>query len=172
MDPTTSGTDGVAGGLAACSSATQARARHEHIRDMADFWAEAVEVASVFPQERASERVQQHAAENFVPRLSGRVPEIIIVSDAVEGTFVDLDGEQIVDMPVPQIAAKIPEVVETIPQEHISDDLPMPQVVKENLEVIKVSQERRGCASIVRIDRQVGEVGCTGTSAAAERQEC
>ena len=50
--------------------------------------------------------------------------------------------EQIVDMPVPQIAVKIPEVVETIRQEHTSDDLPVPQVVKENLEVIKVPQER------------------------------
>ena len=47
--------------------------------------------------------------------------------------------EQIVDVPVPQIVAKIPEVVETILQEHISNDLPVPQVVKENLEVIKVS---------------------------------
>ena len=33
-------------------------------------------------------------------------------------------------MPVPQIAAKIPEVVETFPQEHISDDLPVPQVME------------------------------------------
>ena len=75
------------------------------------------------------------------------MPKIITVSDAVRGTKVDLDGkglrvEQIVDMPMPQIAAKIPEVVETIPQEHMSDDLPVPQVVKENLEVIKVPQER------------------------------
>ena len=69
------------------------------------------------------------------------MPYIIFVSDAVEGTFVDLDGEG-VGMPLPQIAAKIPEVVETIPQEHISDDLPVPQVVKENFEVIKVPQER------------------------------
>ena len=63
------------------------------------------------------------------------VPKITIVSDAVRGTKGDLDGkglqvkheridEQIVDMPVPQIAAKIPEVVETVPQEHVSDDLP------------------------------------------------
>ena len=58
-----------------------------------------------------------------------------------EGTFVDLVGEG-VDKPVPQIAAKIPEVVETILQEHISDDFPVPQVVKENLEVIKIPQER------------------------------
>ena len=41
------------------------------------------------------------------------VLEVIIVSDAVEGTFVDLDGEQVVDMPVPQ----------PIHQKHISDDL-------------------------------------------------
>ena len=46
--------------------------------------------------------------------------------------------EWVVGVPVPQIAAKILEMVETIPQEHISDDLPVPQVVKENLEVIKV----------------------------------
>lgn len=45
------------------------QARHEHIRDMADFWTEAVEVASVIPQERVSERVQQHAAEKGVPRF-------------------------------------------------------------------------------------------------------
>ena len=56
--------------------------------------------------------------------------EIITVSDAVEGTFVDLDGEGIV-VPVPQIAAKIPEVVETLPQEHVSDDLLVPQVVSD-----------------------------------------
>ena len=61
--------------------------------------------------------------------------------DAVGGTFADLVGAG-VDLSVPQIAAKITEVVGTIPQEHISDDLPVPQVVKENLEVIKVPQER------------------------------
>ena len=44
-------------------------------------------------------------------------------------------------MPAPQIAAKIPEVVETILQKY---DLLVPQVVKENLEVIKVPQEREG----------------------------
>ena len=86
------------------------------------------------------------------PEGKAEVPKIIVASDAVRGTKVDLDGkglqvkherdEQITDMPVPQIAAKIPEVVETIPQEHISDDLPVPQVVWENLEVIKVAQER------------------------------
>ena len=54
----------------------------------------------------------------------------------------ELIDEQIVDMPVPQISAKIPEVVETIPKEDISDDLPVQQVVKENLEVINVPQER------------------------------
>ena len=83
--------------------------------------------------------------------------------------------ERNVDVPVPQIAAKIPEVVETIPQEHISDDLPEPQVVKENLEVIKVSQERvqqrsKRCASIARRDRRVGEVGLTGTRATRDRR--
>ena len=45
------------------------QARHEHIRDMADFWTEAVEVANVIPQERASEREQQHAAEKGAPRF-------------------------------------------------------------------------------------------------------
>ena len=45
----------------------------------------------------------------------------------------------------------------------------MPQVVKENLEVIKVPQER-GCAPCARRDRRVGEVGLTGTSAAADRR--
>ena len=111
---------------------------------MADF-----EVASAFPQGRPSERVQQHAGGKGVPRFreetvvgvrsgEAEVPEIIIVSDAVEGIFVDLDGEGVV-LPAPQIAAKILEVVA---QEHISDDLPVPQVVKENLEVIKVQQER------------------------------
>ena len=73
-------------------------------------------MASVFPQERASERVQQHAARKGVPRFreetvvgvrsgEAKVPEIIIVSDAVKGTFVELDGEG-VGLPVPQIAAK------------------------------------------------------------------
>ena len=82
------------------------------------------------------------------PEGEAEVPKIIIVSCAVRGTKVDLDGkglqvdEQIVNVPVPQIAVKIPEVVETIRQEHTSDDLPVPQVVKENLEVIKVPQER------------------------------
>ena len=90
------------------------------------------------------------------------MPEIIIVSDAVEGTFVDVDGEG-VDGPVPQIAAKILELVETISQEHVSDDLPLPQVVKEDLEVIKVPQKARG-------DRRVGEVGLTRTSATASRR--
>ena len=91
----------------------------------------------------------------------GEVQEIIIVSDAVEGTFVDLDGEG-VDMPVPKIAAKIPEVVETIPQEHASrhgepsgDQGPA---------------RARGCASSARRDRRVGEVGLTGTSATADRR--
>ena len=64
-------------------------------------------------------------------------------------------NEQIVDMPVPQIAAKIPEVVETISQEHVSDDLPVPQVVKENLEVTKVPQEREDVPSVARRDRRV-----------------
>ena len=42
-------TGDVAGGLAACSStACVGQARHEHIRDMADFRTEAVEVANVF----------------------------------------------------------------------------------------------------------------------------
>ena len=121
------------------------QARDEHIRDMA---AEAVEVASVFLQKRASERVQQHAAEKGVPGFQeetvvevrsgeAEVPEIIIVSDAVAGIFVDLDGyASVADR------GENPEVVETIPQEHISDDLPVPQVVKENLGVIKVPQER------------------------------
>ena len=59
---------------------------------------------------------------------------------------------QIVDMPVPQIAAKIPEVVQTILQEHISDDLPVQQVVKENLEVIKVPQgEQRSVEETVEL---------------------
>ena len=76
------------------------------------------------------------------------VPKIITVSDAVRGTEVDFDGRSLqvkherIDEPAPQIAAKIPEVVETIPQEHISDGLPGPQVVKQNVEVIKVPQER------------------------------
>ena len=51
--------------------------------------------------------------------------------------------ERIVDVPV---------VVETISQEHISDDLPVPQVVKENLEVIKVSQERGQQWSAERVE--------------------
>ena len=78
--------------------------------------------------------------------------------------------EQIVHMPVPQIAAKIPEVVETITKEHISDDLPVQQVVKENLEVIKGPAGARGCASVARGDRRIGEVGLTRTSARAERR--
>ena len=85
----------------------------------------------------------------------------------MKGTFVDLDGEQIVYVPVPQIAAKIPEVVETIPQEHISDDLPVLQIVKENLQVIKVpprglklvSQERgqQGTAEKIEVVPQTPE---------------
>ena len=142
------------------------QARHEHIRDMADFWAEAFEVASVFPQERASERVQQHAAEKGVPRFreetavevragEAEVLEIIIVSDAVEGTFVDLDGEQIVDTPVPQIVAKIPEVVEPTHQKHLGR--------------LASAASARGFAPNVRRDRRVGEIGRTGTSATANR---
>ena len=94
-----------------------------------------------------SERIVGQTVEIAVPRERVQqweeveVPEIIVVSDAVEGTFVDLDGEG-VDVPGPQIAAKIPDVVETIHQEHVSDDLPVPQVVKEDLEVIKVPQKR------------------------------
>ena len=47
---------------------------------------------------------------------------------------------QIVDVPVPQIAAKIPEVVGTT-SERIENDLQVPQVVKENREMIKVPQD-------------------------------
>ena len=64
---------------------------------------------------------------------------------------------QIVDVPVPQIAAKIPEVVETIAQEHISDDLLVPQVVKENLEVIKVPQEREDVVQSKELETLVSE---------------
>ena len=51
--------------------------------------------------------------------------------------------EHTVAVPVPQIAARISEVVETIPQERIwctfeeFDDFPVPQIVEENLDVIK-----------------------------------
>ena len=45
-------------------------------------------------------------------------------------------------MPENSIVSDAVEEVETIPQEHVSDDLPVPQVVKEDLEVIKVPQKR------------------------------
>ena len=48
--------------------------------------------------------------------------------------------EQTVDVPVPQIATKIPEVVETIPQERIWCMFEEPQVAAKILEVIKVLQ--------------------------------
>ena len=83
------------------------------------------------------------------------MPEIIIVSDAVEGTFVDSVGEG-VDLPVPRIAEKFPEVVETITQKHISDDLPVPQecevvpqVPEETVELVElVSQVQQRTAEV------------------------
>ena len=48
--------------------------------------------------------------------------------------------EQTIDVPVPQIATKIPEVVETILQERIWCMFEEPQVAAKILEVIKVPQ--------------------------------
>ena len=48
--------------------------------------------------------------------------------------------EQTVDVPVSQIVTKIPEVVETIPQERIWCMFEEPQVAAKILEVIKVPQ--------------------------------
>ena len=59
-----------------------------------------------------------------------------------DGLRCGLCWPHIVYVPVPQVAAKIPEVAETILQKHISDDLRVQEVVNENLEVIKVPQER------------------------------
>ena len=82
------------------------------------------------------------------------VPKIIIVSDAVRSTKVDLDGKGLkaeqIDMPVPQIAAKIPKTVETIHRKHISEDLlvpqereDVPQSPEETAELVKsVSQKQ------------------------------
>ena len=42
----------------------------------------------------------------------------------------------------PADRGKSPGGAQTIPKEHVSDDLPVPQVVKEDLEVIKVPQKR------------------------------
>ena len=96
----------------------------------------AVETERLAPQESTWRQEPEGEAE---------VPKIIVVSSAVRGTKVDVDGkgllvEQIVDLPVPQIAAKIPEVVDTISQEHISDDLLVPQV---GLTETRAAAERR-----------------------------
>ena len=83
---------------------------------------------------------------------------------------------------MPQIAAKIPEVVETVAQEDTSDDLPEPQVAKENLEVIKVPQEREGVPQLTegtaelvkvvskeRVQQRTAETGAVVGLAARER---
>ena len=53
--------------------------------------------------------------------------------------------EQIVDVPLPQIAAKIPQVVESISQERISDDLPVPQVMEEPAVKQETVEEMEEC---------------------------
>ena len=106
---------------------------------------ELMEVVKDISKECFSEHIMEQTVKIAVPRERAQqweeaeVSEIIIVSDGVEGTFVDWVGAG-VDLLAPQIAAKIREVVETILQEHIFVDLPVPQVVKENLEVIKRSR--------------------------------
>ena len=72
-------------------------------------------------------------------------------------------------MPVPQTAAKISEVVETV------SELPVPQVVKENLEDVKVPQERASKRTVaqnvdatlrhVKFAESCGEAGSSWSSA-------
>ena len=102
---------------------------------------ELVEVVKDISNECFSERIMEETVKTGVPREQvkqwekAEVPEIIIVFRG--------PGWRRRRYAVPQIAAKIPVVVETIPhQQHVPDDLPVPQVVKENLEVIKVPHKR------------------------------
>ena len=64
---------------------------------MADFWAEAVKVASVFHQERVSERVQQHAAEKGVPQFQEET--VAVVELAPRERVQHRTAEQIEDSP-------------------------------------------------------------------------
>ena len=88
------------------------------------------------------------------------MPEIIIVSDAVDGTTVDLDDEGV---DVPEETAELLKLVSqgrvqqriaeaqltgNLPQERISErtqifDVPVPQVAQETVEAVRLVQRER-----------------------------
>ena len=69
----------------------------------------------------------------------------------------DADEEHIADVPVPQIAAKILEVIETVFQESIWCMFEEPQVAAKIFEVIKVPQDAP--VPHVELTRSLGEAG-------------
>ena len=113
-----------------------------------------------------SERNMEQTVEIAVPceRVQqweeAEVPEIIIVSDAVDGTSVDLDDKG-VDVPektaelvslvsqerVQQRTAEV-QFTENLHQERISErtlivDVPVPKVAKDTVEAVRVVQRER-----------------------------
>ena len=113
------------------------QARHEHIWDVADFWMEAVQMANVIPQERASEREQQHAAEKGVPhfreetlvelrsipceRVQQAVERMVGVHSGVTAVTETARQDQKIQYIVEQTLLDLVEAVKIVPQKGISD---------------------------------------------------
>ena len=143
MGPTMSLPYDVAGGLAACSSTTQARSATSTSETWLTSGQRPLRWPVCFPRSEHRNEWQQHATGKT--SLSGRDNRGCEVrrSGARNHYRVGCGGRHFrgLGWRRRRFSIRRSRRKSRNPQEHISDDLPVPQVVKENLEVIKLQQE-------------------------------